>query len=82
MANAQKAKVFMTGRSQAVRIPLDFRFQTDEVYIRRDPQTGDVILSQTPRSWSEIFAALDEAGVPDDFLVDREQGPPQERPEF
>jgi len=82
MADAQRAKVFMTGRSQAVRIPLDFRFQTDEVYIRRDPQTGDVILSQSPRSWPEIFAALDEAGVPDDFLVDREQGSPQERPEF
>ncbi len=82
MASAQKAKVFMSGRSQAVRIPLDFRFQADEVYIRRGPATGDVILSQTPRSWSEIFATLDEAGVPDDFLVDREQGLQQERPEF
>ncbi len=37
------------------------------------------IPSSTPRSWEEIFAALDEAGVPDDFLVDREQGLPQER---
>ncbi len=79
MPTPQKAKVFMTGRSQAIRIPLDFRFSTNEVYIRRDPQTGDVILSQSPRSWGEIFAAFDEAGVPDDFLVDREQGPPQER---
>ena len=82
MPTPQKAKVFMTGRSQAVRIPLDFRFNTDEVYIRKDPQTGDVILSQSPRSWAEIFAALDEAGVPDDFLVDREQGPSQERPDL
>jgi antitoxin VapB len=82
MPTLQRAKVFKTGRSQAVRIPRDFRFNTDEVYIRKDPQTGDVILSPTPRSWAEIFAALDEAGVPDDFLVEREQGLPQERPEF
>jgi antitoxin VapB len=38
MAHAEKAKVFMTGRSQAVRIPAEYRFITDEVYIRRDPQ--------------------------------------------
>ncbi len=83
MATANKAKVFMSGRSQAVRIPLEFRFDTDEVYIRRDPQTGDVILSQSktkkPKSWAEVFAALDAAGFPDDFMQDRDQGLPQER---
>ena len=41
MSKLQKAKVFMTGRSQAVRNPLNFRFKTDEVYIREDPNTGD-----------------------------------------
>ena len=41
----QTAKTFMTGRSQAVRLPAEFRFDTDEVYIRRDPVTGDVVLS-------------------------------------
>lgn len=76
-----KAKVFMTGRSQAVRIPVEFRFTTPEVYIRRDPQSGDVILSQAPGSWNDIFASLDKAGVPDDFLADRAQGLPQEREE-
>ncbi len=81
MATLEKAKVFMTGRSQAVRIPAEFRFATSEVYIRRDPQSGDVILSQAPGDWNEIFAALDQAGVPDDFLRNRAQGPPQVRSE-
>ena len=39
------AKIFMTGRSQAVRLPAEFRFDTDEVFIRRDAETGDVVLS-------------------------------------
>ncbi len=74
-----KAKVFTTGRSQAVRLPAAFRFDTSEVYVDRDPRTGDVILSRKPANWAEIFAALDEAGVPDDFLVDRDDSLPQER---
>jgi antitoxin VapB len=77
-----KARVFMSGRSQAVRIPAEYRFKTDEVYIRRDPQSGDVILSQVPGSWREIYAALDAAGFPDDFLADRAQGMAQEREEL
>ncbi len=84
MALLEKAKVFMSGRSQAVRIPAQFRFSNSEVYIRRDPKNGDLILSQAPASLAEIFAALDEVGVPVDFLTpsDRAQGPPQKRPEL
>jgi antitoxin VapB len=82
MAQVEKAKVFMTGRSQAVRIPAEYRFTTDEVYIRRDPQSGDLILSEAPGSWDEIFAALDKAAFPKDFLADRDQGRPQEREEL
>ena len=77
----EKARVFKNGRSQAVRIPLQYRF-TKEVYMNRDPQTGDVILSQSPRSWDEIYSALDEAAFPDDFLADCSQGLPQEREGF
>ena len=79
-----KAKVFMSGRSQAVRIPAEFRFTAKEVYVRKDPSTGDLILSQAPMGLEEIFAALDKAGVPDDFLSpeERDQRPPQERPEL
>jgi antitoxin VapB len=86
MATTDKAKVFMSGRSQAVRIPLAFRFDVDEVEIRRDPITRDIILSQPDKkkrkNWAEIFAAFDAAGVPDDFLRDREQGTSQERETF
>ena len=82
MAQPAKAKVFMSGRSQAVRIPAEYRFATDEVYIRRDPQNGDLILSEAPGGWDEIFAALDKAGFPENFLADRGQGTPQERDEL
>jgi antitoxin VapB len=82
MAHAEKARVFMTGRSQAVRIPAAYRFTSKEAFIRKDPQTGDLILSQAPGSWEEIYAALDRAGIPDDFLADRAQGPGQEREEL
>ena len=82
MTQVTKAKVFMNGRSQAVRIPAEYRFASDEVYIRRDPQSGDLILSEAPGDWDEIFAALDRAGIPDDFMADRGQGPPQQRDEL
>ena len=73
----------MSGRSQAVRIPAEFRFSSKEVYIRRDPKNGDLILSQSPKSLAEIFLALDQLGVPDDFLApaDRAQEAPQQRTE-
>jgi antitoxin VapB len=80
MAPISKAKVFYSGRSQAVRIPAEFRFKTDEVYVSRDPQSGDLILSESPvKSWAEIFRALDDAKFPDDFLEDRDQRPAQKR---
>jgi antitoxin VapB len=80
MPSTAKAKVFYSGRSQAVRIPAQFRFTTDEVYVRRHPQSGDLILSESPvKTWAEIFKALDEAKFPDDFLEDRDQRPPQKR---
>jgi antitoxin VapB len=82
MAHVEKARVFMSGRSQAVRIPAEYRFTSNEVFIRRDPRSGDVILSQVPGSWDEVYAALDKAAFPDDFLADRSQGPPQERDEL
>lgn len=74
-----KAKVFTTGRSQAVRLPAAFRFDSKEVYVHRDPRSGDVILSRKPAKWGEIFAALDQVGVPEDFLSDRDIRLPQQR---
>lgn len=62
------AKIFRTGRSQAVRLPAAFRFDTDEVFVRRDQATGDVILSARPENWDGFFAMLAKANVPADFL--------------
>lgn len=72
----QTAKVFTTGRSQAVRLPLEYRFDVNEVYIRRDPATGDVILSRRPDSWEGLFALDETTTVPSDFMseADRSQG--------
>jgi antitoxin VapB len=68
-----KARVFMSGRSQHVTIPAEYRFDKEEVSIRRDPDTGDIILSQKP-TWDEVFAALDAAPPPEDLLEPRDQG--------
>jgi len=70
------AKLFINGRSQAVRLPLAYRFDTNEVnevYIRKDPETGDVILSRRPPNWDDFFLALKDANVPGDFLDEKER---------
>ena len=75
------AKLFANGRSQAVRLPVPFRFEGDEVYIRKDPETGEVILSAVPNSWEGFFDLRDALGQEvGDFLVDRADLPPQMRP--
>jgi len=70
------AKLFVTGRSQAVRLPAAYRFEGCEVFIRRDPVTGDVILSRRPATWDGLFALDASTEVPADFMVeaDRSQG--------
>jgi len=83
------AKLFMNGRSQAVRLPAEFRFEGTEVYIRRDPITGDIILSNKnpddrKKNWGDFFARLDKnrAEAPEefeDFLIDRDKTPPKDR---
>lgn len=73
------AKLFRNGRSQAVRLPVNFRFEGSEVYIRRDPDTRDVILSRRPESWEDFFKLMASIDVPEDFLADRQDAPPQKR---
>jgi antitoxin VapB len=70
------AKLFTTGRSQAVRLPKEFRFEGTEVYIRREAATGDVVLSRRPDSWAGLFALDTTTKVPQDFMskADRNQG--------
>lgn len=70
---SQTAKVFINGRSQAVRLPAEYRFDTKEVFIHRDPETGDVILSRRPADWNDFFIALKNADIPADFLSPEER---------
>ncbi len=69
----ETAKLFMNGRSQAVRLPAEFRFEGKEVFIRRDPVTGDVVLSPKEKSWDRFLATLKEGDIPEDFLSHRGQ---------
>jgi antitoxin VapB len=64
------ARLFKNGRSQAVRLPAEFRFAGTEVAIRRNESTGEVILSPTaaPGSWREFFQRADSIDFPEDFL--------------
>jgi antitoxin VapB len=82
MEKTAKARVFMSGRSQHVTIPHEYRFRSKEVSIRRDPLNGDIVLSEGPGPWSEIFSALDAAKVPTDFLsrAERAGSLPAQRP--
>ena len=65
---ADTAKIFTSGRSQAVRLPKDYRFKGSEVYIKKEK--GKVILSEKPLwTWAEIFK--DFSGDPD-FCIHRE----------
>ena len=76
------AKLFRNGRSQAVRLPADFRFEGNEVYVRQDPATGDVTLSRRPDSWEGFFKLAGQVGVPDDFMADHGDEAPQKRDLF
>ena len=73
------AKLFKNGRSQAVRLPSEFRFAENEVYIHRDPLSGDVVLSRRPGDWEEFFALVGRLDVPQDFMTDRQDGLSQDR---
>jgi len=66
----QTAKLFKNGRSQAVRLPAEFRFSGTEVAIRRDESTGEVILSPASPSgsWQEFFDRAATIDFPEDFF--------------
>ena len=66
------AKIFTTGRSQAVRLPLEFRFDVPEVFIRHDPTTGDVVLSRKPSDWLGLLDAV-ALNASEDLLIERRQ---------
>ena len=73
------AKLFIHGSSQAIRLPRDYQFDCSEVLIRKDPESGDIIISEKPTSWDGFFELLAQVDVPNDFLIDREDSAPQNR---
>jgi len=78
----QSAKLFINGRSQALRLPAAYRFDCKEVYIRKDWKTGDVILSRKPDTWEDFLTLKARVKVPEDFMADRDDDIPQARDLF
>jgi antitoxin VapB len=72
------AKLFKNGESQAVRLPKEFRFSGDEVFIKRVGSA--VILLPKAKSWDTLLESL--AKFPADFMTDREQPPEADRREL
>lgn len=67
------AKLFQNGRSQAVRLPKEFRFKGSEVFIKREGNT--VVLIPTQEPWESLINSLELFS--DDFMESRSQ--PQEQ---
>ena len=63
------AKIFQNGRSQAVRLPKDYRFNGTEVYIKK--LCNSVILIPKNDPWAPLLDSLDKFS--DDFMLDRNQ---------
>ncbi len=71
----RKARIFMNNRSQAVRLPKEFQFKTQEVFIRKVGK--DVVLSPRPLDWYSYLAEAPVASA--DFMEGIEDLPVQER---
>lgn len=71
----QTAKLFINGRSQAVRLPKDYRFEGSEVYIKKLGNT--VILFPKDDPWTPLIDSLDRFS--DDFMEERDQPQHQTR---
>ncbi len=71
----ETARLFKNGQSQAVRLPKDFRFEGEKVFIKRVGNA--VVLIPYHDSWETLFESLDQFS--DDFMEVREQPPTQHR---
>ncbi len=74
----QTAKIFQNGRSQAIRLPKEFRFEGKEVYIQKIGQK--IVLSAKPESWRDFFYSKNKPTP--DFMKEREQLNLEERDVF
>lgn len=73
----ETAKIFKNGKSQAVRLPKEFRFGGDRVYIKRVGEAIILLPYQAP--WETLLDSL--ARFTDDFMQERSQPPVQTREE-
>ena len=71
------AKLFQNGRSQAVRLPKEFRMRGKQVYIKKVGNA--VVLLPSEQPWESLFASLKEFSP--DFMSERAQPPLQQRDE-
>lgn len=69
------AKLFQNGQSQAVRLPKEFRFEGDEVFIKKSGSA--VVLIPLVNSWDSLFGSLDK--FTKDYMDERNQPKRQER---
>ena len=69
------AKLFQNGQSQAVRLPKEFRFEGNEVYIKK--MNNAIILLPMDNPWQSLIDSLDKFS--DDFMDDRNQPDQQKR---
>ena len=69
------AKLFQNGRSQAVRLPKEFRFEGNKVFVKKIGNVVALIPYQDP--WQALFDSLEQFS--DDFMVHRDQPLPQIR---
>jgi len=72
------AKLFQNGQSQAVRLPKEFRFEDDHVYVKKSGNV--VILIPAKESWETLFNSLDKFSP--DFMSERKQPKTQKRESF
>ena len=76
-SSARRASIFRNGANQAVRLPQELRFPEDVKEVRIRKQGDSLVLSPIRPDWASFFAM--KVDVPDDFLADRGDSPPQER---
>jgi len=69
------ARVFKSGNSQAIRLPKEFRVESQELEIFR--RGREIVLREPEVNVVRAFDLL--SALPDDFLQDRAQERPQER---
>lgn len=72
-----RAKLFQSGRSQAVRLPKEFRFAGNEVYVKRIGNA--VVLLPIDDAWDPLVRSLDRFS--DDYMIERDQPAEQQREE-